>query len=321
MPLDGGGAIQSHEKSVWWRELMTSCATCVIAAALFSACAPRGATPRATDEPRPPPPDLGAPATPAVGVEPQPPPPDETPLTAKPRLAWVNPARCVTPCSYDPTDVLVHVDDQGVPNSGGAHRIDPSIQDPLRELVTAARTAGHKLRIESAFRSYAEQEKLFKQTKQIGRAARPGHSEHQLGTTVDFRLPTTAAGVWLAEHAPSFGFAHSYPDGKQRVTGYRPEPWHVRFIGIELARELRTSGSTLEELFRARADLGESGGCEDCPTPTSHKACGTITAAGTCTGTVLKWCYDDALAAVDCAASKQRCGRASGSDEHGCLAP
>ena len=141
--------------------------------------------------------------------------------------------------------------------------------------------------------------------KERGRAARPGHSEHQLGTAIDLRLPTTAAIDWLGEHAFEYGFALSYPPGKQRLTGYRPEPWHVRFVGREIAAELHRRGGTLEELFRARPELGESGSCEDCPAAISRKACGEITAAGACEGTVLTWCYDGALAAVDCAVSEQ----------------
>lgn len=162
--------------------------------------------------------------------------------------------------------------------------------------------------------------RVFKTTKQVGRAARPGNSEHQLGTAVDFRLPTSAAGRWLAEHAPSHGFALSYPDGKQRVTGYRPEPWHVRFVGLELANELSTNGWTVEELFRARPELGESGRCDDCPRDISSSQCGNTTVAGGCDGTVLQWCYDGALATIDCAAFKQRCGRIASSDEYDCIA-
>jgi hypothetical protein len=176
------------------------------------------------------------------------------------------------------------------------------------------------VRIESAFRSYDDQMRLFGQIKQVGRAARPGHSEHQLGTAVDLRLPTSAAITWLAEHARDHGFALSYPNGKQRITGYRPEPWHVRFVGDELATQLHDNNWSLEELFRSRPDLGESGSCDDCPLPASRTPCGAIAAAGTCDGTVLRWCYDDALATVDCAASKQRCGRARTSDPYDCIA-
>ena len=224
----------------------------------------------------------------------------------------------MTPCTYDPADNLVRVDDAGVPDPAGKHLVHRAIQERLRDLVSAARAAGHKLRIESAFRSYEEQSRLFREIKQSGRAARPGHSEHQLGTAVDFRLPTSAAIGWLAENASAHGFALSYRDGKQRVTGYRPEPWHLRFVGDELAKELGTSGSTLEELFRTKSDLGESGNCDDCPLAASRTPCGSVTVAGKCNGTVLQWCYDGALAAVDCAASKQRCAR--GADQYDCVA-
>jgi zinc D-Ala-D-Ala carboxypeptidase len=291
-------------------------------------CGARTARPPSSDDHRPPPstepPPTTRPATPsdaADAAEPAEPPPTEPPPTAapqQPRLAWVNPARCAKPCTYDPQDDLVRVNEQGGLDAAGPHRVHRSIQEPVRDLVAAARAAGHKIRIESAFRSYDDQARVFKQTKQVGRAARPGHSEHQLGTAVDFRMPTSAAIRWLAEQAPARGFALSYPDGKQRTTGYRPEPWHVRFVGNEIANELSAKGSTLEELFRARPELGESGSCDDCPGTSPPLKCGDISAAGKCDGNVLKWCYDDTLATVDCAAFKQRCGRSA--DNFDCIA-
>ncbi len=237
------------------------------------------------------------------------------------RLGWVNPARCLSSCTYDPSASLVRIDDQGVPDADGPHQVHRSIQEPLHALVAAAREAGHAVRLTSAFRSYADQARLYRGMKQIGRAARPGHSEHQLGTAVDLRLPTSAAIGWLAEHAAAHGFALSYPEGKQRITGYRPEPWHLRFVGAALAEALRQNGQTLEELFRARPDRGESGNCEDCPLAISRPRCGAVTAAGRCKGKVLQWCYDGALATVDCAVSHQRCGVQPDAGDYGCLGP
>jgi zinc D-Ala-D-Ala carboxypeptidase len=261
-----------------------------------------------------PPHDAPAPTEPpAVEPAPSPPPPPQ------PRLAWVNPARCATPCTYEPQADLVHVDDQGVAAAAGAHLVHRTIEEPVRALVRAAREAGHKIRIESAFRSYDRQAELFRQTKQRGRAARPGHSEHQLGTAVDFRVATTAGLAWLAEHAPAHGFALSYPDNKQRITGYRPEPWHARYVGPDLAAELQSRGETLEEMFRSRPERAESGSCDDCPLPASRAPCGAATETGTCRGTVLEWCFDGALASVDCAASKQRCGRDATAQRYDCL--
>jgi D-alanyl-D-alanine carboxypeptidase len=249
-------------------------------------------------------------------------PPDATPVPpAQPRLAWVNPARCLPICAFDPSPQLVRINDQAEPDEKGRHRVTAETQSALRELLRAARTAGHKLRVESAFRSYEDQARLFSSIKEIGRAARPGHSEHQLGSTVDLHLPTGASLSWLAEHAAEFAFALSYPPNKQRITGYRPEPWHIRHVGRELALELRTTRLTLEELFRMRPALAETGTCADCPLPASRAACDNTPTGGICTGNVLSWCYDGALARVDCGLSSQRCGRPNPDAAFDCLPP
>ena len=231
------------------------------------------------------------------------------PATAPARLPWVNPSRCLVACASDPDVPLLRLDERGTPNPRGKHRVASVAVAPLADLLSAARDAGFNLRISSAFRAYRAQARLFRSIRERGRAARPGHSEHQLGTAIDLRLPSTNAIDWLAAHAFEHGFALSYPAGKQRLTGYRPEPWHVRFVGAALAATLHEHGWTLEELFRAQPDLGESGDCGDCPTTLSRVRCGAVTAVGDCRGTVLTWCYDGALAAVDCAVSQQICER------------
>jgi hypothetical protein len=202
----------------------------------------------------------------------------------------------------------VRVNDRGLADPRAPFQIEAAALAGLRDLFAAARAAGHVVKIASAFRPYDEQVRLFRTTKEKGRAARPGHSEHQLGTTIDLRLPTTRAIEWLAEHAAAHGFVISYPSGKQRVTGYRPEPWHVRFVGREIAAQV-PNGGTLEELFRRRPELAESGDCADCPAAVSRATCGGLTSAGTCDGTVLSWCFDGARAAVDCAAFNHVCAR------------
>ncbi len=88
-------------------------------------------------------------------------------------------------------------------------------------------------------------------------SAPPGHSEHQLGTTIDFGSPElayivgqegiefhtyfyqTSEGQWLAENAHSYGFSLSYPRGAYELTGFYYEPWHYRYIGVELATRLK----------------------------------------------------------------------------------
>jgi hypothetical protein len=233
-------------------------------------------------------------------------------------LPWVNPARCLPRCAAAPDTPLARLDDQGRASRAGKHRVAADVVEPLQALLAAARAAGFRLRIASAYRSYKEQARLFRTIKERGRAARPGHSEHQLGTTIDLRLPSTKAIDWLAEHAFDQGFALSYPPGCQRVTGYRPEPWHVRYVGPELARELHERGATLEQLFRSRPDLGVSGACADCPDALSRARCGTLTPAGTCQGAVISWCYDGAANAVDCALSQEVCRPAIEAGEASC---
>ncbi|MES1157660.1 MAG: M15 family metallopeptidase [Haliangium ochraceum] len=235
------------------------------------------------------------------------------------RLEWLNPARCLAPCTFTPGRALRRLNDRGQPDPRGKHRVDATVEAPLAQLLAAARTAGHALRINSAFRSYQDQARVFRTTKERGRAARPGHSEHQLGTAVDLRLPTGDAIAWLAAHAHEHGFTLSYPAGKQRLTGYRPEPWHVRFVGRALADEVHGSGVTLEDLLRSHPERAESGSCADCPAAVSRTKCGAVTSGGRCDGTVLTWCYDGALAAVDCAVSAQSCGLPADSADHDCL--
>jgi zinc D-Ala-D-Ala carboxypeptidase len=284
--------------------LAVACATTGPPASLTTPPPRAAVVPPPVEAPPPTPPEVSAPVAPPIG----------------PRLAWVNPARCLNPCTYDPSPELVRVNDRGLRDRRGAHRVKGEVAEPLRALMAAGLAAGHRMRIDSAFRSYAAQAGLFASITEAGRAARPGHSEHQLGTAVDLRLPLRTSIDWLASQAPSFGFVVSYPPGKQRITGYRPEPWHVRHVGREIAEQVARSGISLEEFFRARPELGESGSCAVCPEPVSQAGCPErVDQAGSCEGTVLTWCYEGARAAVDCASSGQLCGRNENSGEHDCL--
>ena len=140
----------------------------------------------------------------------------------------------------------------------------------LLGLRAAATRAGHRLVVVSAFRSFAEQRATFDYWVSVGgyeqalrTSARPGHSEHQLGTTIDFGdgraapweyadFATTPAGAWLAEHAVEYGFVMSLAKGKSNVTCYDYEPWHYRWIGRELASTVVSSGIVLRE-YQGRA--------------------------------------------------------------------
>lgn len=224
------------------------------------------------------------------------------------RLPWVTPARCYEGCGEAPAD-LVAIDARGVPDAAGAFRVRAAAQPSLAALLAAAGAAGQPAAIFDAFRTHAEQAALFASTAEKGRAARPGHSEHELGLAADVN-PTSGSAegyAWLADNAHRFGFVVSYPEGKQKITGYRPEPWHLRYAGPKVARLTRRLGIALEEYFRLTG-RGESGDCGACPSPLSRAPCGGASWAGSCEGTVLTYCYDNvAFNEIDCAASGDVC--------------
>ncbi len=83
-------------------------------------------------------------------------------------------------------------------------------------------------------------------------SAKPGHSEHQTGYTVDCNsinetFINTPEGQWLDQHAHEFGFIIRYPKGKDDITGYSYECWHIRYVGVKAATEMFEQGLTLEE--------------------------------------------------------------------------
>lgn len=149
--------------------------------------------------------------------------------------------------------------------SSGKARLRREAAEALDKMYRAALADGVKLYVVSAYRDYQKQTHLFyRYAKEDGifeaerYSARPGQSEHQLGTTVDFGGTSTGLteaffhtpqGQWLYNNAHKFGFALSYPKGSEEITGYIFEPWHYRYIGVELAREWKESGLTLVEFL------------------------------------------------------------------------
>ncbi|HBG35466.1 MAG TPA: peptidase M15 [Treponema sp.] len=119
------------------------------------------------------------------------------------------------------------------------------VEDALRKMSFAAKEEGVTIVASSTYRSYEYQDGLYERNvKELGQeaadreSARPGTSQHQLGTVVDFGSITdefalTKAGIWLDNNASRFGFSLSFPQGYEEVTGYRWESWHYRYIGLE----------------------------------------------------------------------------------------
>jgi D-alanyl-D-alanine carboxypeptidase len=181
----------------------------------------------------------------------------------------VNKQRQISPLKHTPTNLVS-------PNFPR-----PKIQNPfglqLRQEAAVATVAMAKamkdggagtLILNSGFRTYKNQQGLYNRTRDTrGLAvaeklsARPGHSEHQLGLAADFSVRgqgcvimvcfgKSEAGMWLAENAHQFGFVLRYPKGYKQITGFQYEPWHFRYVGLELATEMKTKGiKTLEEFW------------------------------------------------------------------------
>ena len=139
------------------------------------------------------------------------------------------------PAAYTPADL------QGQ----GKSAVRKSTYDAFNKMARAAKKDGIKLFILSGFRSYTRQEYLFNrsmQTKGLAHAekyvARPGASQHQLGTAVDINsvdasFENTKEYAWLTKNAGAFGFSLSFPKGQEEKTGYAFEPWHYRYITPE----------------------------------------------------------------------------------------
>ena len=175
-----------------------------------------------------------------------------------PASMWtvVNKTRPLNPKDYAPSDLV----------SIGGQQIRKEAASALTKLIADAKTAGLNISPLSGYRSYQTQVSVYnKEVATYGQAtadtesARPGTSEHQTGWAVDVGgggcgiedcFGTTAEGKWLATNAYKYGFIIRYTSQKQQITGYRAEPWHIRYIGTELSNEMKKQGvTTLEEFF------------------------------------------------------------------------
>lgn len=164
---------------------------------------------------------------------------------------------------FEPTDLVR----PNIPNPKG-HYLRREAATALEQMAAAASSQGISLRLMSGYRSYWTQYSLYwgyvanhGQTSTDTFSARPGHSEHQTGLTLDIGdgnatqcdvascFATTAGGKWVAANAHKYGYIIRYPSGKQSITGYKYEPWHIRYVGKTLATNLKNSGLTMEEYF------------------------------------------------------------------------
>lgn len=177
-----------------------------------------------------------------------------------------------TDCKYAPIDKTTALSSGYVPPLAatglpGGGMLTPETVTALKRMSDDIINKGMTVYVTSAYRSYSQQQSTFNHwvntelakgsSPEIARqraniySAFPGHSEHQLGTTLDVRCSDCAAFSkdvnlplykYLQQHAHEYGFVISYPQSKQHLTGYTYEPWHIRYIGVDLASELQSRG-------------------------------------------------------------------------------
>jgi LAS superfamily LD-carboxypeptidase LdcB len=153
-------------------------------------------------------------------------------------------------------------------NVGGGGLVRKVVVEDLKALAAAAKANGTPLVAWSPYRTYKQQATLFNggvsaygYDAAITYWGRPGHSEHQLGVTIDFvavgdtgltsNWEVTRTGAWMAKNAWKYGWLMSYPKGKQDVVCYHYEPWHYRYYGRDLAKKIHDSGLTPREYLWA----------------------------------------------------------------------
>ncbi len=148
----------------------------------------------------------------------------------------------------------------------GTVRANITVYEAFIQMANAARKDGVTLVLSSGYREHDYQEKIYNNmVKSKGQeyadkyAARPGSSEHETGLALDIlstgmgaftdNFDKTDAYAWLTSHAHEYGFILRYPEGKEHITGYSPESWHYRYLGVDLASKVKSEGITYDEYY------------------------------------------------------------------------
>lgn len=180
----------------------------------------------------------------------------------------VNKTYALNPEDYKPGDLVVPDVAVSSSDSTDEQSVRELIRPSVEKMLKDAKSNNLDLVMNSGFRSFKSQGFYFNNyVKQSGLeaakkfSAEPGHSEHQTGLAFDLSYANkncyldicfgqTDAGKWLAEHAHEYGFILRYPDGKTDITGYQYEPWHFRYVGKDIAKEVFEKNITYEEYLQ-----------------------------------------------------------------------
>lgn len=164
--------------------------------------------------------------------------------------------------TYEPINPIVLTTNKYTYWSGAV--LDKDAYDAFVKLVDDAKELGYYLIDTSAFRTYEYQSYLFNKylndrglEETLKSSAKPGHSEHQTGLSTDivktgvsmYDFGNTKEFTWLKENAHKYGFILRYPKGKEYLTGYKYEPWHYRYVGVDVATYIYENDIVFEEYY------------------------------------------------------------------------
>lgn len=159
------------------------------------------------------------------------------------------------PENFEAKDIVTLSDEY----STNSHQLRSVAADALMKMIDKAKEENINLKVVSGYRSESTQRWLYNNSvKKNGEShaliysAKPGHSEHQLGLAVDLNsvvesFDQTKEYKWLKQNSYKYGFIERYPKGKEFITGYAYEPWHYRYLGVDLATKVFTENITYEE--------------------------------------------------------------------------
>lgn len=175
-------------------------------------------------------------------------------------LLNVNKYYYITP-EFEPLDIS----DISIRYSYDGNKITKEANDAYVSMWNAAQKEGFTLIVNSSFRDYPTQERVYNNIKASSGlkeadkvAARPGHSEHQTGLAIDVfeinnqsteTFKDSPAYTWLKNNAHLYGFIERYPEGKEYLTGYSFESWHFRYVGEDVAKQIHDEGITFDEYY------------------------------------------------------------------------
>jgi D-alanyl-D-alanine carboxypeptidase len=173
------------------------------------------------------------------------------------------------PSSYEPTDLVYPDIPFTFAEKNEKRKMRTVAAEAIEKLVAGAKKDGINLAGVSAYRSYATQKALFQryvlkdgEEKAKTYSAVPGTSEHETGLAIDVSgsdgkcaaedcFGGTKEANWLEKHAQEYGFIIRYPKGKEKITGYQYEPWHIRYVGADTAKDMVAKKVTMEEYYNA----------------------------------------------------------------------